>query len=366
LIGMPLLADLSVRRSDLAVEISCSVGDGETLGLLGPNGSGKSTVVEALAGLVPLAAGSIRLDGRAINPLPPERRPIGVAFQDGLLFPHMSAVDNVAYPLRARGTAARAARERARALLARLAPSVRPDSRPDVLSGGERQRVALARALAPEPRLLLLDEPLSAVDVRARMDLRRLLREVTSGFAGPCILVAHDPVDALTLADRIAILEAGRLVQTGTPDEIRRVPLTPYAADLVGVNLFQGTLEPLDDGSGRLSTSAGAIVVAWPQDLERAVRTEVLATVRPADVALHIDRPAGSPRNVLEGGIVEVAVHGERARVRLASVPPVVAEVTLGSVRRLGLREDMRAFASFKAVEVALLVPSREPGTLGP
>jgi molybdate transport system ATP-binding protein len=362
---MSLEADLAVERPGFNVEVSLSVGDGETLGLLGPNGAGKSTVVEALAGLVPLAAGRIVLDGRPIEDLPPERRPIGVAFQDGLLFSHMTATDNVAFPLRARSTGTRAARARAGDLLARLAPSVRADARPGALSGGERQRVALARALAHEPRLLLLDEPLSAVDVRARGDLRQLLREVTDGFAGPCILVVHDPVDALTLADRIAILEDGRLVQTGTPDEIRRAPRTPYAADLVGVNLFHGTLEPLDDGSGRLSTPAGAIAVAWPEDLERSVLTDVLATLRPADVALHRARPEGSPRNVLEGDVAEVAVHGERARVRLRSAPPVVAEITMGSVRRLGIREGLRAFASFKAVEVGLLVPSGEPGTLG-
>jgi molybdate transport system ATP-binding protein len=362
---MPLVADFSVPRPGLTVELSCSVGDGETLGLLGPNGAGKSTVVEALAGLVPLGAGSIVLDGRPIEALPPDGRPIGVAFQDGLLFPHMTALENVAFPLRARRVGAREARARAVELLSRLAPSVRPDARPGAMSGGERQRVALARALAPEPRLLLLDEPLSAVDVRARTELRQVLREVTGAFAGPCILVAHDPVDALTLADRIVILEDGRLVQTGTSDEIRRAPLTAYAADLVGVNLFQGRLEPLEDGSGRLRTPEGAIAVAWPEHLERVGVDGVLATLRPADVAVHRDRPEGSPRNVLEGDVAEVAVHGERARVRLRSAPPVVAEVTLGSVRRLGLREGLRAFASFKAVEVTLLVPSREPGTLG-
>jgi molybdate transport system ATP-binding protein len=362
---MSLHAELKVVRPGFGVEVAFSVGDGETLALLGPNGAGKTTVVEALAGLVPLSAGRILLGGTAIEKLPPERRPIGVAFQEGLLFSHMTAIENVAFPLRARGTGARAARAASTDLLARLAPTVRPDARPGALSGGERQRVALARALASEPRLLLLDEPLSATDVRARTDLRPLLRQVIADFAGPCILVAHDPVDALTLADRIAIMEDGRVMQTGSPEDIRRAPLTPYAAELVGVNLFQGTLEPLDDGSGLLSTTAGAIAVVWPDDLARAVRTDVLATLRPADVALHRDRPEGSPRNVLEGDVAEVAVHGERARVRLRSAPPVVAEITLGSVERLGIRDGLRAFASFKAVEVTVRVPPGEPGTLG-
>ncbi len=363
---MALEADLTVERPRFDVELALSVDDGETLALLGPNGAGKSTAVEALAGVVPLRAGTIVLDGRAIHELPPQRRPIGITFQDGLLFAHLTAIENVAFPLRARGDRAGDARRRAGGLLTRLAPSVRADARPRGLSGGERQRVALARALASEPRLLLLDEPLSAVDVRARGDLRRLLHDVLQGFAGPCVLVTHDPVDALTLADRIAILEEGRLVQTGTPDQIRRAPLTPYAAELVGLNLFEGTLEPLDDGSGRLRTSEGSVVVAWPDDLERAVRPGVLATLRPADVALHRDRPEGSPRNVLQGSVAEVAVHGERARVRLDSTPPVVAEITMGSVDRLGIREGVHAYASFKAVEVSLRVPSSEPGTLGP
>src|SRR3989442_4409925 len=160
---MPLSAEFVARRDRFVVEAALAAADGEVLALLGPNGSGKSTVVEAIAGLVPLESGAIELDGRQLDPLPPERRPIGVAFQDGLLFPNLSALENVAFPLRARGTRTRAARAQAADLLGRIAPAIRPDSRPAQLSGGERQRGSLARALVNEPRLLLLDEPLPSV-----------------------------------------------------------------------------------------------------------------------------------------------------------------------------------------------------------
>jgi molybdate transport system ATP-binding protein len=361
---MPLSADLIVRRDGFVVDASLNVADGETLALLGPNGAGKSTLLEALAGLVPIESGHIELDARPLEGVPPERRPVGVAFQDGLLFPTMSALENVAFPLRARGARTRAARTEAADLLGRIAPAIRPDARPAQLSGGERQRVALARALAARPRLLLLDEPLAAVDVAARSELRSLLRDITASFAGPCILVAHDPIDALTLAGRVTIIEAGLVSQTGSVEEILRAPTTPYAAELVGVNLFAGTLEPAEGGAGTLASQDGSIACAWPEGLPPEPVSGVLAILRPADVALHVSRPEGSPRNVWEGRVIEVARHGERARVRLSSTPAIVAEVTPGSLDRLDIRKGTRVFASFKAVEVRLIVPGREPDTL--
>lgn len=361
---MPLVADLTARRPPFEVQAAFAVDDGETLAILGPNGAGKTTIVDALAGLIPLADGRIDLDERPIHVLPPERRGIGVAFQEAALFPHLSARENVAFPLRARGRRRVDAHRRADGLLKRIAPGVDPAARADRLSGGERQTVALARALACEPRLLLLDEPLAAVDVGARAELRTLLRREIAAFGGPCVLIAHDPVDALTLADRVAILERGRIVQVGTPADIRREPRSAYAADLVGVNLFTGRLVPADHGAGMLETPEGAITVAWPEDLPRVATDHVLATLRPIDVALHTAEPEGSPRNVVRGSIEEVAIHGERARVRLASAPPITAEVTLGSVERMALRRGTTVFASFKAVEVRLMVGTPRPDTL--
>jgi molybdate transport system ATP-binding protein len=362
---MSLRAELEVDRGADGVHAIFEVGDGETLAIVGPNGAGKTTVLGALAGVVPLVNGHVELDGRRIDMLPPERREVGLCFQDAALFPTMSVLENVAFPLRARRTAARAARERARAILADLAPDVDVDARPGRLSGGERQRVGLARALAASPRLLLLDEPLAAVDVGARATLRRVIRDAIAGFEGPCVLVAHDPVDALTMADRVLVLEGGRITQVGTPEEVRREPAGAYAADLVGVNLFEGTLTPDPDGAARLVTADGALVVPWPDDLERRSIDGVLATVRPVEVSLHRQRPEGSARNVFEGRVAEVAVHGDRARVRLDTSPPITAEITLGSVDRLGLVVGAAAFASVKAVEIRLRIEGHDPDTLG-
>jgi molybdate transport system ATP-binding protein len=348
-----LRADLAITRGTFDVRLVLEATDGETLALLGPNGAGKTTVVEALAGLVAPAEGAtIELDGERIDHLAPERRRVGVCFQDDLLFPHLSTLENVAFGLRARGADKRDARARARDLLARFAQGVKPTAKPRELSGGERRRVSLARALATDPRLLLLDEPLAGVDVTARGQIRSLLREVTRGFDGVVVLVAHDPLDALTLADRVVIMEAGRLTQEGTPDQIRAAPRSPYAADLVGVNLFTGVLEPLEDGAATLRSAAGAITVSPNRASEHGAAA--FATLRPADVSLHLERPEGSARNVFEGTVDEIAVDADRARVRLGTEPPLIAEVTAGSVSRLSLAPGTHVWASFKAVEVSL------------
>jgi molybdate transport system ATP-binding protein len=361
---MTLSVDVVVSRGPLRVHATLDAQGGETVALLGPNGSGKSSVVACLAGLLLPDEGTVVLDGRTLDDanvhthVPPEDRSVGMVFQDGLLFPHLSAIENAAFPLRARGAAASEARARSRELLERLGfPASRADAPPTDLSGGEAQRVAIARALIHRPRLLLLDEPSSSLDVRARSELRPLIRETLDGFDGVRILVTHDPVEALTVADRIVVLEEGNVTQSGTPEQLRNAPRTPYVADLVGVNVFAGRLEPLDPGAGSVVTSAGVVVVPWPSDLPREPVDGVLAVLRPSDVVLHTSRPEGSARNVVHGRVAEIAIEGERARIRLAGAPPVVAEITLGSVKRLGLREGRTAWASFKAVEVTLVLP---------
>ncbi len=315
-------------------------------------------------GPAPPDEGTIVLDGRTLDDAAagthvlPEDRPIGVVFQDGLLFPHLSALENAAFPLRARGVASSEARDRSRALLDRLGfPQIRADARPSDLSGGEAQRVAIARALIHEPRLLLMDEPTSSLDVRARSELRPLIRATLRGFEGVRVLVTHDPVEALTFADRIVVLEQGRVTQSGSSEELRNAPQTTYVADLVGVNLFAGRLEPHDTGVGSIVTATGSVVVPWPEGVPREPIDGVLGVLRPADVVIHTAEPEGSARNVLNGRIAEVAFEGERARVRLDSRPPVVAEITRGSVDRLGLTNAETAWASFKAVEVAVVLP---------
>jgi molybdate transport system ATP-binding protein len=315
-----------------------------------------------LCGLVPVASGIVELDGVPLEApqsgvrVPAGERPVGMMFQDLLLFPHLGAIENVAFPLRARGVARGEALARAHRLLGEFGVAHRARGRPRGLSGGEAQRVALARALAIEPRVLILDEPLSSVDAAARPHLRALLKRRLSAFDGYRLLITHDVVEAASLADRLVVMEGGRITQEGDLDDIRSGPRTRYAGELVGVNLFAGRLVPLEGGTGLLSTPSGDVVVAWP---DRPVEPidEVLGVLRPADVALFRARPEGSARNVVAGRIELITAEGGRARVRIDSSPPLVAEVTPGSVSRLELREGREVWAAFKAVEVRLVLP---------
>jgi molybdate transport system ATP-binding protein len=360
-IAMPaaptLAVDVALRRGGFEVRAAFAATAGETVALLGPNGSGKSSLVSCIAGLLQPTEGSVLLAGTVLDAanarhVPPERRPIGVVFQDLLLFPHLSAVDNVAFPLQARGVSKSDARARATVLLERLGVATRAAAHPRDLSGGEAQRVALARALVVEPALLLLDEPLSALDVGARVRVRDLIREELARFPGVRVIVTHDPVEASELADRLVILEGGRVTQIGTPENIRTAPRSRYAAALVGVNAFHGLLEHVEEGVGKLTTDDGEILVPWPDDAEAG---EMIGLLVPSDVTVSLEPPTGSARNVFQGRITSVSIEGERARVRIATTPPLVAELTLGSVERLGLHEGTLVWASFKAFEVQVV-----------
>jgi len=357
-----LLIDVVARRGHFELAAAGTFAPGDKVAVVGPNGAGKSTLLAVIAGLLRPTAGRVLLDGSVLDDaergvhVPPQARRIGVVFQDRLLFPHLTALENVAFPLRARGVARREARARAGAWLERLGVAHHAEARPPTLSGGEAQRVALARALVFEPRVLVLDEPFTALDVRSRGQIRALVRAVLADFAGVSLVVTHDPVDALALATRLVIIEAGRVTQTGAPDDIRRAPRTPYAAALVGQNLFTGRLEPLEPGVGRLVTGDGEIVVAVADGPPGSV-DGVIGVLRPADVSLHLTRPEGSARNVVAGHVEAIDFDGERARVRVAGAPPVVAEITRGSVARLGLVEGAPVWASFKAVEVDVRWP---------
>jgi molybdate transport system ATP-binding protein len=352
-----LEARVGFRRDGFLLDAAISAGAGETVALLGPNGSGKSTFISILAGLTEPADGRVTLDGRILDDpvtgvhVAASERGIGVVFQDLLLFDHMSVLDNVVFPLRAKGLGRHDASAEAAAALERVGLKMLAEAKPAQLSGGEAQRVALARALVAEPRLLLLDEPLSALDVTAREEIRATLRTVLSETASSRVLVTHDPVDAMTLADRIVIIEDGRTTQEGTPEEIRSSPASRYAADLVGVNMFVGRLQPIDEDTAALDTGHGTIVV--PRE-GRGTTAPVTALLRPSDVLLHRERPEGSARNALRGRVVSVSLGSERARVRLDTTPPLIAEVTHASLDSLGVREGVELWASFKALEVKL------------
>jgi molybdate transport system permease protein len=329
------------------LDLDLSAAGGETVALVGPNGAGKTTVLRALAGLLAVAPGGrVALDGADVTAAPPATRRVGFVPHTGALFPHLNALGNVAYGLRARGIPRRAAHTVARQWLDRLGVADLADRRPHQLSGGQAQRVALARALAPGPRLLLLDEPLAALDAATRTEVRRLLRAHLAAYDGVCLLVTHDPVEAVTLADRVVVLEAGRVVQDGPPDEVTRRPRSPWVAGLLGWNAWPGTTT----ASGLAIHGGGVLVTADPLPAGQPG----LATVHPVAVALHVGHPEGSPRNAWPGVVDEVTASGSRLRVHVAGAPAVVAEVTPAAVRELDLAEGRSVWVSVKATEVHL------------
>lgn len=339
------------RESGFTVDVSLDVDAGETVAILGPNGSGKSTVVAALAGIVALNEGTISLRGRILDDaatslfIPAEDRGIGVVFQDRVLFPHLSVLENVAFGLRSRSIRRSEAHSIARAWLDRLGVAELADRAPGSLSGGESQRVALARALAVDPDLLVLDEPMSALDVASRAGMRRTLAEHLAGFSGPRILVTHDPAEAFLLGDTIHVVEGGLVTQVGTADDIRRRPRTPFASDLAGINLLSGI------------ASNGLVIVAGGAEIhvaDRAASGPVLVTIHPRSIALHAARPEGSPRNVWEAEITYIEPLGDRIRVQLGPPVALTAEVTPAAVTALDLHVGGRAWVAIKATEVAV------------
>ena len=347
---MSLEARVRVRRGSFALAVELVVDPGDTVAVLGPNGCGKTTLLHALAGLVPLEAGRVTLDGAILDDVATgtamavDERPVAVVFQSLLLFPHLSALDNVAFGLRCHGRSRSEARRMALDWLARMGLESHAHSRPGALSGGQAQRVALARALAIAPRLLLLDEPLAAVDVQGRAQLRRDLRTHLASFDGVRVLVTHDPLEAFALADRVVVLEAGTVVQTGTPAEVTARPRSRWVADMAGVNLFRGTAA----GPRVALEGGGELVVA-----ER-LTGDVFAVVHPRAVSVLRTLSDGTPRNVWRGPIDGIDVEGPVARVRVRTVPPIVAEVTTEAVEALRLAPGQSVWVSVKATEIVL------------
>ena len=347
---MSLKATVALRKGTLDLDVELDVASSGVVVLLGPNAAGKTTLLRALAGLVPLERGRVTLDGVVLEDteagvrVPTERRPIGVVFQDYLLFPHLSVLDNVAFGLRARGARRTAAREGALAVLDRVGLADRAAVRPATLSGGQAQRVALARALATDPRLLLLDEPLAAMDAGARAELRRGLSRHLAAFAGTCLVITHDPIEAMTLGDQLVVLEAGRVVQAGTPEELSSHPRSRYVADLLGLNLYRGRAD------GRAIVLAGGRRLIAADPVPQA--GEVFAVIPPRAVALHRALPEGSPRNVWKGVVEDLDVVGNHVRAHVSGELPIIAEVTPGTVASMRLDGGGPVFVAVKAVEV--------------
>jgi len=345
---MPHLdAHVVVRRPDHTLDVTLQADSGDVIAVIGPNGAGKSTLVRALAGIVPLTAGHVTVGGRTWEAdghprLETRHRGVGMVFQDGLLFPHLSALGNAAFGPRSRGYGRRTAEERARTWLDRLGIADLADRRPHQLSGGQAQRVSIARALVGDPELLLLDEPLSALDVGVAMALRLELGRHLSGFGGVTVLVTHDALDAMTIANRVLVLDAGSVAQDGTPSEVAARPRTDHVARLVGLNVLDGTSAGttvrLDDGS--------ALVSVTPYD------GRVNACFAPAAVTLTLDEPSGSARNRWRGPISSVSPHGSAVRVHVETTSGLIADVTPESAAALGLVPGRQVWASVKATEI--------------
>lgn len=335
-------ARLVVDRGTFRLDVALTAAPGDVVALLGPNGAGKTTALRALAGLVPLADGHLRLDGTALERTPPESRPVGVVFQDYLLFPHLTALDNVAFGPRCQGATKAEARARAAEWLERMGLAAHAGAKPRQLSGGQAQRVALARALATRPRLLLLDEPLAALDARTRLDVRAQLRRHLAEFEAVAVLVTHDPLDAMVLADRLVVVEDGRTVQEGSPADIARRPRTDYIARLVGLNLYQGVA----DGHG-VRLDAGPVLTTTEE-----LSGPVFVAFPPSAVTLHRERPTGtSARNLWACEVAGLETHGDQIRADLTGELPLAADLTTVAAAELGLHPGTRVWATVKAAQ---------------
>jgi ABC-type sulfate/molybdate transport systems ATPase subunit len=329
-----ILEEVVVPLRSFSLRLTLVVGS--TVALVGPSGSGKTTTLRAVAGLVRPQAGRIGAGSavwfdaaRGIS-LPPDRRPVGLVFQDYALFPHLTVRQNVEY----------SRRHKADEYLERFAIKHLERAHPGDLSGGERQRVALARALARDPEVLLLDEPLSALDAHTKADVRSELQQLLAGLDIPVLLVTHDFEDAAALADQVGVIVDGELRQTGTPGELVARPADPFVASFTGANLLHGHVEASGD-STRMRLADGTVITT-----PGSGRGEMVLAVYPWDITVSTAPPHDSAMNLISGPIRSIAELGNRVRI---TIGPVSAEITAESLQRLGLEVGQTAFASFKA-----------------
>lgn len=350
--GAALYAHVACALPDFTVEVELTVAEAEVLVLVGPSGCGKTTTLNMIAGLVRPQRGCIRtgefliFDAKEGIDAPVEHRRIGYVFQDYALFPHLTVEQNVAYGVRAHGVRKGNLRRRVDEMLQRFGIESLRRRRPATLSGGERQRVALARAMAVNPRVLLLDEPLAALDATARRTVRRDLRQFLRQFKIPTVLVTHDYEDALAFGDRIAVMNRGAVVQQGVREDMLLHPRSPFVAGFTGVNYFEGAAVRKD---GELcAVRIGDALVYAVTD----ARGEVGVSFFPSDVVLSLEPPHGSARNVFCGPVREIVDLGARVRVYVRTALPIVAELTRDAAATLDLAEGRVVYASFKATAV--------------
>ncbi len=337
-----LTVDLTHRLRAFSLELELEVG-AETVALVGPSGAGKSSLLRAIAGLLRPERGSVRLgretwlDTEAGIDLPPERRSVGLVFQEYALFPHLTVRGNVAF----------GGERRVDELLERLHIAALAEAKPANLSGGERQRVALARALARDPTVLLLDEPLSALDAHTKATVRAELAQLLRELALPTILVTHDFEDAASLADRVGVLVEGRILQLGSTAELLASPQSSFVARFTGANLLPGVARPGRDGLTEVVLDSGSVAHSADPGSGR-----VGLAVYPWEVSIARKAPTDSAVNHLAGEVRSLVSLGNRVRVQ---VGPITAEITAASSARLGLGEGDVVVATFKATAVRLV-----------
>ena len=347
-----MTATLAARGLD----VDLALAPGECVAILGPNGAGKSTLLSVLAGTLRPDSGQAVLAERILYAdvpqriwLPPYARGVALLAQDPLLFPHLSVLDNVAFGRRAAGDAPRAAREAAREWLGQVEAAEFAPRRPAELSGGQAQRVAIARALAAQPALLLLDEPMAALDVGAAPMLRRVLRRVLHGRTA--LIVTHDLLDAVLLASRVVVLDGGRIVESGPTHEVIRHPRTPFTARIAGLNLIEGHAT----GTTHLRDARGLEVEGTPHT-PLLVGDPALAVFSPTVVSVHAERPGGSARNAFPVTIAELEPRDAQVRVRASDGHggSMLADVTAAAVSELDLHPGKAVHFSVKATAVTL------------
>ncbi len=345
---LELQAQLCARNLDVALHL----GDAERIAILGPNGAGKSTVLSILAGLLKPDSGRAALDGNVLFDIgssaasawtPPHTRGIALMAQEPLLFPHMSALDNVAFGPRSAGERARRARSTAGHWLEEVDAGEFADRKPAQLSGGQAQRVAIARALATQPRLLLLDEPMSALDVGAAPVLRQVLRRVLANRAA--LIVTHEVLDAFVLAQRVIVIDHGRIVESGPTREVLKHPRTAFTARIAGLNMITG------EAAGKGVWRQGGQLIEGIAATDLAAGSPAIAVFSPSAVSVFTARPHGSPRNVLPVTITALEPRDEQVRIR---ADDLTADVTAPVVAELDLTLGKPVFFSIKANAVAV------------
>ncbi|MBX5457328.1 MAG: ATP-binding cassette domain-containing protein [Thermogemmatispora sp.] len=365
----------SEQASRFHLQLTLHAEAGRTTVLLGESGAGKSTVLRLLAGLLRPARGQMILDGvcyfdgeRDIF-VPPQERPIGYVFQDYLLFPHLTVFENIAFGLRAQGLRGQEVRRRTEAAIEQMRLNGLAERRPAQLSGGQQQRVALARALVLQPRLLLLDEPLAALDVQTQREVRQELRRLLGKIGITTIFVTHNHLEALLFGDQILVLDNGQVIQQGSRRELLERPRSAYIAELVGLNFLRGQLVAretsalctlaINGGSRPLLVSA---VLDEGEVAHISDAQEACVVIDPRSITLYRTPPEGSARNIFSGEVVQILplsaghspAHDGRVRVSIEidpALPPLTAEITEESLQRLELHEGSPIYAGFKATE---------------